>query len=181
MAANTGVIFPASVTAQMEVTVGFSFTFGSFPEVKVPMNPASGSPAAGGNVVAGVRSDLTSKGSTTTQISESENFDVVTTTAWVTRRPAGSADNLIFQIDRISRSIVECIQLGELALHHQDDPDRVLRELGSISTRTRSDLATPRSATPRVPEPEADYTTLTPSRTTCRPIRSAEDLISQID
>ena len=30
MAANTGVIFSASVTTQMEATVGFSFAFGSF-------------------------------------------------------------------------------------------------------------------------------------------------------
>ena len=59
MAANTGVVFSASMTTQMEATVGFSFTFGSFPEVTVPRNPASGSPAAGGNVVVGVRSDLT--------------------------------------------------------------------------------------------------------------------------
>ena len=59
MAANTGIVFSASVTAQMEATVGFSFTFGSFPEFTVPRNPASGSPTAGGNVVAGDRSDLT--------------------------------------------------------------------------------------------------------------------------
>ena len=57
--ANTGVVFSVSVTTQMEATVGFSFTFGSFPEVTIPRNPTSGSPAAGGNVFAGVRSDLT--------------------------------------------------------------------------------------------------------------------------
>ena len=50
MAANTGVVFSVIITAQMEVTVGFSFTFGSFPEVTVPRNPASDSPAAGRNV-----------------------------------------------------------------------------------------------------------------------------------
>ena len=59
MAANTGIVFSASITAQMEVTVGFSFAFGSFPEVTVPRNPASGTPATGGNIVAWVRSDLT--------------------------------------------------------------------------------------------------------------------------
>ena len=58
MAANTGVVFSARVTAQMEATVGFSFAFKSFPEVTVPRNPASSSPAAGGNVFAGGRSDL---------------------------------------------------------------------------------------------------------------------------
>ena len=66
-------------------------------------------------------------------------------------------------------------------LHHRDDPDRVLRELGSAPTRTRSDLVTPRSTAPRVPKPEADYATTTPSWTTHRPARSANDLISQID
>ena len=50
MAANTGVVFSASITAQMEVTVGFSFTFGSFPEVTVPRNPTSGPSTTGGNV-----------------------------------------------------------------------------------------------------------------------------------
>jgi hypothetical protein len=50
MEANTDVVFSTSVIAQMEATVGFSFTFGSFPEVTVPRNPASDSPAAGGNV-----------------------------------------------------------------------------------------------------------------------------------
>ena len=99
----------------------------------------------------------------------------------VTRCPDKSADNLIFQIDRVSKSSAECIRLGEFAHRHRDDPDRVLRELSRTSTRTRSNKATPRSATPRVPEPEADYTTLTPSRTTRHPIRSADDLISQID
>jgi len=106
---------------------------------------------------------------------------VATTPARLIRRPAEYADDLIFQIDHVSRSIAECIQLGELTLHHQDDPDRVLRGLGVASTRTRSDLAIPRPVTPRVPKPEADYTMLTPSRTTHRPIRSADDLISQID
>jgi hypothetical protein len=88
---------------------------------------------------------------------------------------------MIFQIDRVVRSIAECIQLGEFALQHRDDPDRVLRELGSASARTKSDLATPRSITPRVPEPEDDYVTVTPSRATRRPARPIDDLISQID
>ena len=59
MAANTGVVFSASVTAQMEATVGFSFAFGSFPEVTVPRNPTSGPSTVGSNVFVGVRSDLT--------------------------------------------------------------------------------------------------------------------------
>jgi hypothetical protein len=55
METNTGVVFSASVIAQMEATIGFSFL-----EVMVPRNPAFGSPTAGGGVFAGVRSDLTS-------------------------------------------------------------------------------------------------------------------------
>jgi hypothetical protein len=181
MVANTGAVFSASITAQMEAIVGFSFTFGSFPEVTVPRNPAFGSPAAGGNVFAGVRSDLTPQAPVTSWIPESKSFDVATTPTRLTRRPDESVDDLIFQIDRVSRSIAECIRLGELAFPHRDDPDRVLRELGSAPTRTRSDLVTPRSASPRVPELEADYAMVTPSRTTRCPARSADDLISQID
>ena len=164
----------------MEATVGFSFTFGSFPEVTVPRNPASGSPTTGGSVLAGVRSDLTPQAFVTSRISESDNFDVATTPARVSHCPAEFPDDLIFQIDRVGRSIAECIRLGELALHHRDDPDCVLRELGSASTRTRSDLVTARSVTPRVPELEADYVTATPSRMTRRPAAPASDLISQI-
>ena len=126
----------------MEATVGFSFTFGSFPEATVPRNPASGFPTAGGSVFAGVRSDLNPQATATSWIPESESFDVATMPTRVTRRPAKSADDLIFQIDRVGRSIAECIRLGEFVLHHQDDPDRVPRGLGSTSTRTKSDLAT---------------------------------------
>ena len=114
MAASTGVVFSANVTAQMEATVGFSFTFGSFPEVTVPRNPASDSPAAGGNVVAGVRSDLTPQAPAASRIPESESYDVAATPTRMTRRPDGSSNDLIFQIYCVSRSITECIRLGEL-------------------------------------------------------------------
>jgi len=80
----------------MEATVGFSFTFGSFPEVTVPRNPASGSPTAGGSVFIGVRSDLTLQAPATSRILEFENFDVPTTPTRVTRCPDESADDLIF-------------------------------------------------------------------------------------
>ena len=80
----------------MEAMVGFSFTFGSFPEVTVLRNPASGSPAARGNVVAGVRSDLTPQAPAASRIPESESYDVVATPTGVTRCPDESADDLIF-------------------------------------------------------------------------------------
>ena len=102
MAANTGIVFSTSVTTQMEVTVGFSFTFGNFPEVMVPKNPTSGSPAAGGNVVVGVRYDLTPQAPAASRIPESESYDVAATPTRVTRRPDESADDLIFQIDHVS-------------------------------------------------------------------------------
>ena len=110
MAANTGVVFSVSVTTQMEATVGFSFTFGSFPEVTVPRNPAYGSPAARGNVIAGVRYDLTPQAPAASRIPESESYDVAATPTRVTRRPDEYADDLIFQIDHVSRSIAECIR-----------------------------------------------------------------------
>jgi len=94
--------------------VGFSFTFESFPEVTVPRNPASGSPAAGGNVVARVRSDLTPQAPAASRIPESESYDVAATPTRMTRRPDGSSNDLIFQIYCVSRSITECIRLGEL-------------------------------------------------------------------
>ena len=74
MVANTGDVFSASITTQMEVIVSFSFTFGSFPEVTVPRNPASGSPAAGGNVFAGVRSDLTPRAPVTSRGDEEDAY-----------------------------------------------------------------------------------------------------------
>ena len=109
MASNIGVVFSVSVATQMEATVGFSFTFGGFPEVTVPRNPASGSLAAGGNVFAGVRSDLTPQAPATLRIPEFESFDMAITPTRVTHRPDESADDLIFQIDHVGRSIAECI------------------------------------------------------------------------
>ena len=76
MAANTGVVFSASITTQMEATVGFSFTFGSFPKATVPRNPTSGSHATGGNVVAGVRSNLPPQAPAASRIPESESYDM---------------------------------------------------------------------------------------------------------
>ena len=67
MAASTGVIFSASITAQVEATV-----------------------------VAGVRSNLTPQAPATSRIPESESYDVAATPTRVTRRPDESADDLIF-------------------------------------------------------------------------------------
>ena len=60
-----------------------------------------------------------------TQGSRTEADSIMVTSSRMTRRPARSADNLISQIYLVSRSIAECIRLGENALHHHDDPDRI--------------------------------------------------------
>ena len=51
-----------------------------------------------------------------------------------TCRPAASADDLISQIDRVSKSIIECIRLGEDTLRHRDDPARVPFGLRNAAT-----------------------------------------------
>jgi hypothetical protein len=45
------------------------------------------------------------------------------TSSKTTRRPARLADDLIYQIDRVGKSIAEYIRLGEDALHHHDNLD----------------------------------------------------------
>jgi hypothetical protein len=39
MAFKSGVFFSKNIAIQMEATAGFSFTFGSFPEIMVPWIP----------------------------------------------------------------------------------------------------------------------------------------------
>ena len=51
-----------------------------------------------------------------------------------TCRPAGSVDDLISQIDRVGKSIAECIQLGEYALRQCYDTDRVPFGLRNAAT-----------------------------------------------
>jgi len=126
-------------------------------------------------------SSSTFEGSIFTEVSEFETVNVMATPTRVTRRPAGSADDLFSQIDRVGRSIAECIQFGEHALHHRDNPNRVLRGLSSTAIRARSNLATPSSITSRVSELEAANVTATPPKVTPHPARSADDLLSQID
>jgi len=123
MAANAGVGFFANVDAQMEVAAGLSFTFGSFPEVTVSRNPTSNASTLESGTTARVRSDLTFPSSITSQVSELDIADMATSRPRVARRPAVSVDNLFSLIDRVSRSIAECIQLGEDALLHRNNPD----------------------------------------------------------
>ena len=52
----------------------------------------------------------------------------------MTRRPPALADDLISQIDRVSRSIAECIKLGKDALQHRNDPDRIPFGLRNTAT-----------------------------------------------
>ena len=78
------------------------------------------------NTSIGARSDLAIPSFVTSRVFELKVANVTITPPRVTRRAAGSADNLLSQIDRVGRSIVGFIQLGEYALRHHDDPDRVL-------------------------------------------------------
>ena len=55
------------------------------------------------------------------RVSELMIEDVPIVRRRTTRRPAVSSDNLISQIDRVSCSIAECIQLGENALRCPGD------------------------------------------------------------
>ena len=96
MADNTGVVFSASITAQVEVTVGFSFTFGSFLEATVPRNPTSSPSIFEGGIFTGVRSNLTSRTPVTSRVYESENFNMTATPTKVTCCPAKSVGDLFF-------------------------------------------------------------------------------------
>ena len=51
-----------------------------------------------------------------------------------TRRPDTPAGDLISQIDLVSRSIAECVRLGEDSFRHHNDPDRVPFGLRNATT-----------------------------------------------
>jgi hypothetical protein len=78
----------------MGTTIGFYFTFGGFPEVMVPRNPTSCSLTFEGSIFSGARSDLAAPTFVMSQVSKSETANMMATPTRVTRRPAGSADDL---------------------------------------------------------------------------------------
>ena len=76
----------------------------------------------------------------------------------VTRRPARSADDIISQIDRVGRSIAECVRLGEDTLLHHDDPGQIPLGLRNTAV-TYSDQIRVRLPT-RLPSVRSDLTRL---------------------
>ena len=95
---------------------GFAFTFGSFPETTVPRNPpTSPSITESGNSTS-IRSNLTVQSSIIRRVSELDINDPLIVRPRATRRPVISNTDLISGIDRVTKSLAECIQLGETVL-----------------------------------------------------------------
>ena len=116
MAARSGVFFSANVSIQMEAAAEFTFTFGSFPETTVPRNPpTSPSITESGNSTS-VRSNLTAQSSITRRVSELDINEPPIVCHRTTRWPVICNNDLIFRIDCVTKSLAECIQLGETVL-----------------------------------------------------------------
>ena len=121
MASRSDVFFSTNVSIQMEAAAGFAFTFGSFPETTVPRNPPT-SPSITESVNStSVRSNLTAQSSITRRVSELDINEPPIVRPRATRRPVICNNDLISEIDRVTRSIAEGIQLGESVLGHPDD------------------------------------------------------------
>ena len=121
MAARSGVFFSVNVSIQMEAAAGFAFTFGSFPETTVPRNPpTSPSITESGNSTS-IRSNLTVQSSIIRRVSELDINDPLIVRPRATRRPVISNTDLISGIDRVTKSLAECIQLGESVLGRPGD------------------------------------------------------------
>jgi hypothetical protein len=122
MAARSGIFFSANVSIQMEAAARFAFTFSSFPKAIVPRNPPTGpSITESGNSTI-VKSNLTAQSSITRRVSELDINKPPIVRPRATRRPVISNTDLISGIDRVTKSLAECIQLGESVLGHSCDP-----------------------------------------------------------
>jgi len=105
----------------MEAAARFAFTFGSFMETTVPRNPpTSPSTTESGNYT-NVRSNLTAQSSIARRVSEFDINDPPIVHPRATRRPIISNTDLISETDRVTKSIAECIQLGESVLGRPGD------------------------------------------------------------
>ena len=121
MASRSGVFFSTNVSIQMEAATGFAFTFGSFPETTVPRNPpTSPSITESGNSTS-VRSDLMAQSSITHRVSELDINEPPIIRPRATRQPVICKNDLISGIDHVTKSLAECIQLGESVLGHLGD------------------------------------------------------------
>ena len=77
------------------------------------------------NSTTSVKSDLTFPSSITHRVSKLDIANVASSLPEWPSRPTVSADDLISRIDRVNKTIAECIQLSENALRHSNDSDRV--------------------------------------------------------
>ena len=121
MASRSGVFFSANITIQMEAAAGLSFTFSSFPETMVPRNPPTSPSSTESGNSNSVRSDLMAQSSITRRVSKLDINDPPIVRPWATRCSVITNTDLISGIDRVTRSIAECIQLGESVLGGPSD------------------------------------------------------------
>ena len=120
MASRSGVFFSAIVSIQMEAAAGFAFTFGSFSETTVRNPPTSPSITESGASTS-VRSNLTVQSSIVRRVFKLDINDPPIVRPRAMRRLIISNTDIISGIDRITRSIAECIQLGESVLGRLGD------------------------------------------------------------
>ena len=116
MAARSGVFFSANISIQMEAAAGFAFTFGSFLETIVPRNPPTSPSIIESDNSISVRSDLMAQSSITRRVSELDINEPLIVRPRAMRRPVICNNDLISGIDRVTKSLAECIQLGETVL-----------------------------------------------------------------
>jgi hypothetical protein len=121
MASRSDVFLFANVSIQMEAAAGFAFTFVSFPKPTVPRNPpTSPSITESGNSTS-VGSNLIAQSSIVRRVSELDINDPPIIRPRATRRPVIPNTDLISGIDRVTKSLAECFQLGESMLGHPSD------------------------------------------------------------
>ena len=121
MASRSGVFFSANVSIQMEAAAGFAFTFSSFPKTTVPQNPPTSPSITESGTSTSVRSNLTAQSSIVHRVSELDINDPPIVRPKATRRPVIANTDLISGIDRVTKSLAECIQLSESVLGRPGD------------------------------------------------------------
>jgi len=100
----------------MEATARFAFTFGSFSETTVPRNPPTNPSIIESGNSTSVRSNLTAQSSIAHRVSKLDINEPPIVHPRATRRPVICNNDLISGIDRVTKSLAECIQLGETML-----------------------------------------------------------------
>ncbi|RLN16290.1 hypothetical protein C2845_PM02G17970 [Panicum miliaceum] len=190
MAVNSSVFFSMQVMLQIHDVTDYSIVFGSFLEMYAPRSPPIIASASEVESTQGSRSDLTLSSSNVRRVDEISLDDSAHTRT--TRRPITSANDLLFGIDQVDRSIPECIELAEAALRRPNDSDRGfpcgLRNSAAVySDLIRaplqnfriSDLVPRKIGSELVPEPTGGFQeilfTLPPNRINSAAQRQGED------